>query len=173
MHVWPVQEFPPLRWFPQSLQCGEWNRTGYCFLCAGWVKSKRQGFPVVVFWLRPNNLSPWGVWRSVFFCLQRLLRRCISVFLLLVTPVPQQVEGNPEGGEPKDVYLCQCGHSKNRPFCDGSHRSVNDAAAAVDVAAAAESLSDLSLSLLSSDASDFAAQQALLASLFSSGMVEV
>jgi CDGSH-type Zn-finger protein len=23
-----------------------------------------------------------------------------------------------------DVYLCRCGGSKNKPFCDGSHRSV-------------------------------------------------
>jgi CDGSH-type Zn-finger protein len=23
-----------------------------------------------------------------------------------------------------NIALCRCGHSKNRPFCDGSHRSV-------------------------------------------------
>ncbi|PKP36729.1 MAG: CDGSH iron-sulfur domain-containing protein [Bacteroidetes bacterium HGW-Bacteroidetes-15] len=30
--------------------------------------------------------------------------------------------------EPKDthqVYLCACGRSKNKPFCDGSHNRIN------------------------------------------------
>jgi len=25
----------------------------------------------------------------------------------------------------KDYYWCSCGHSKNQPFCDGSHNAVN------------------------------------------------
>ena len=27
----------------------------------------------------------------------------------------------------KDYYVCMCGHSQKRPFCDGSHSSVHEA----------------------------------------------
>jgi CDGSH-type Zn-finger protein len=30
-----------------------------------------------------------------------------------------------------NVALCRCGHSKNKPFCDGSHRDCNFQAAEV------------------------------------------
>jgi CDGSH-type Zn-finger protein len=25
----------------------------------------------------------------------------------------------------QDVYLCRCGHSKNKPHCDGAHRNID------------------------------------------------
>lgn len=31
--------------------------------------------------------------------------------------ITEKVEG-------EDLWLCACGHSKNRPFCDGSHKKV-------------------------------------------------
>jgi len=45
---------------------------------------------------------------------------------------PLQVEGNlrildAEGNLIKEctkAYLCRCGASKNKPFCDGSHRTI-------------------------------------------------
>jgi CDGSH-type Zn-finger protein len=54
--------------------------------------------------------------------------------LATVTPLPNgplKVEGarvvSPEGTEisNKDpIFLCRCGHSDNKPFCDGHHAKV-------------------------------------------------
>ena len=34
----------------------------------------------------------------------------------------------------KDIIaLCRCGHSKNKPYCDGTHHSINFKAAKAEV----------------------------------------
>jgi CDGSH-type Zn-finger protein len=32
--------------------------------------------------------------------------------------------GVPRPAEEDPIYLCRCGHSANKPFCDGSHKRV-------------------------------------------------
>lgn len=34
-------------------------------------------------------------------------------------------EGRPLQPAKQPVALCRCGHSANKPFCDGAHRKVN------------------------------------------------
>ena len=55
----------------------------------------------------------------------------ISSVISIVKHGPIKVSGNftissPTGkayelANPKEIYLCACGHSTNKPFCDGSH----------------------------------------------------
>jgi CDGSH-type Zn-finger protein len=33
-------------------------------------------------------------------------------------------QGNPIPPKGGDIYLCRCGASANKPFCDGSHKRV-------------------------------------------------
>jgi CDGSH-type Zn-finger protein len=33
-------------------------------------------------------------------------------------------EGKEETIERTTIFLCRCGHSKNKPFCDGTHKTV-------------------------------------------------
>ena len=42
-----------------------------------------------------------------------------------VRNVPLSAEFNGAGASEKKYVLCRCGQSKNKPFCDGSHRDAN------------------------------------------------
>ena len=36
----------------------------------------------------------------------------------------KNAQGESVAGEKKTVFLCRCGGSKNKPFCDGAHHGV-------------------------------------------------
>ena len=36
----------------------------------------------------------------------------------------QDAQGNAIVPKPGDIYLCRCGQSANKPFCDGAHKRV-------------------------------------------------
>lgn len=46
-------------------------------------------------------------------------------------------DGQEETIERAVVFLCRCGHSSNKPFCDGTHKSVGFEAAAAEIEASA------------------------------------
>jgi CDGSH-type Zn-finger protein len=60
------------------------------------------------------------------------IKKNVSAELQLISKGPLRVEGNfvvlaPDGKPfeletPNEVYLCVCGHSSNKPFCDGNHK---------------------------------------------------
>jgi CDGSH-type Zn-finger protein len=38
--------------------------------------------------------------------------------------VVMDAEGNPYEWREETVVLCRCGHSLNKPFCDGTHKAI-------------------------------------------------
>ena len=59
----------------------------------------------------------------------------LSVKIVPLDNGPLRVEGEIEIQDPQGkafglagrtvISLCRCGHSENKPFCDGSHKKVN------------------------------------------------
>ena len=42
-------------------------------------------------------------------------------------------DGNEQTSSGKAVALCRCGHSSNKPFCDGAHSKKGFAAAGIEL----------------------------------------
>ena len=42
-------------------------------------------------------------------------------------------DGGEEVLERPSIFLCRCGHSENKPFCDGTHRKVGFVAPQVEI----------------------------------------
>lgn len=42
-------------------------------------------------------------------------------------------DGQEETIERPVFFLCRCGHSSNKPFCDGTHKSIGFEAAAAEI----------------------------------------
>ena len=36
----------------------------------------------------------------------------------------QDAQGNPLPAKTGDIFLCRCGQSANKPYCDGTHKRV-------------------------------------------------
>lgn len=45
-----------------------------------------------------------------------------------VTVVDSQGNAFKQSASEQDVWLCRCGHSQTKPFCDGSHKTAGFAA---------------------------------------------
>ncbi len=54
-------------------------------------------------------------------------------YLIEVTEARIKKGGNEEVVENKTIALCRCGHSANKPFCDGSHKKAGFEAESVEI----------------------------------------
>lgn len=52
-------------------------------------------------------------------------------YLIEGTAVYMDAEGNEQKTQGTTIALCRCGHSGNKPFCDGTHRKIGFEATAV------------------------------------------
>ena len=93
-------------------------------------------------WIQPENGTLKGITSVVKACPSGALRisvgdetvhhmDCdeISVSIekngpYVVKNVEIEIEFNGAGASQKEYILCRCGHSKNKPFCDGTHHDV-------------------------------------------------
>lgn len=94
-------------------------------------------------WIQPENGTLAGILAVIAACPSGALRVSVdgeplhhldsdesSVQVVKNGPyavrnIPLEAPFNGVGASEREYILCRCGHSKNKPFCDGSHRDRN------------------------------------------------
>ncbi|SMY08418.1 CDGSH iron-sulfur domain-containing protein [Flavimaricola marinus] len=90
-------------------------------------------------WIQPENGTLEGITAVIAACPSGALRMSVgegepkhidsdevSIRVVrngpyIVKNVELEADFNGEGASQKEYILCRCGHSKNKPFCDGTH----------------------------------------------------
>ena len=94
-------------------------------------------------WIQPENGTVEGIENVIKACPSGALRFSIDNTALvhdrreeseiqivangpyIVRDIDVDAEATGEGANPREMILCRCGLSKNKPFCDGTHRDEN------------------------------------------------